>query len=451
MATTKLWHIKGRLKDLIEYVENPAKTASPHLQDFFNVFAYAQNPEKTAQGDFVTAINCVKEIALDQMILTKKQFGKDDGYIAWHGYQSFKPGEVTPELCHQIGVQTAKELWGDDFQIIVTTHLDKEHLHNHFCFNSVGFRDGRKYNYSKAERRRMMEVSDRICLEHGLSVIRNPKKAPSRPVWEDEKAGKPTRYNIYREDVQKAIYGSRRIDLMVQYLQRLGYDVDFTGPKWKIKLHKYKYYTHLETLNPEWTPEYIRSHLGLNTRYGNHRAEVHFSPYLPYELRGTWQRGKRTTHIYRLYIWWQYQLGILPKHCDYRPTSPFMKEELRKLDSLDAQIRYMAAHKIETLDDLHADLATTEAELAKQEDIRRKLQNKIRRADLEKKEEYRAEKAKVTEIITELRKRKKIAIAIEDRAARIDAAMEDLMANEDRNKQNTQQRTRNNNERRQER
>ena len=437
MATTSLWHIKGRLKDLIAYVENPAKTNDPSLQDFFNVFSYAQNPNKTAQGDFVTAINCVKEIALEQMILTKKQFGKDDGYIAWHGYQSFKPGEVTPELCHEIGVQTAKKLWGENFQIIVTTHLDKDHLHNHFCFNSVGFRDGRKYNYSKAERKRYMEVSDRICLEHGLSVIQKPKKAPSRPVWEDEEKGKPTRYNIYREDIQKAMYGSRRIDLMIRYLERLGYDVDFTGPKWKIKLHKYRYFTHLETLNPEWTPEYIRQNLGVNTRYGNHRAEVHFSPYLPEEYRGTWQRGKRTTHIYRLYIWWQYQLGILPKGTSYRPTSPFMKEELRKLDSLDAQLRYMAANKIETLDDLHADLAATEAELAKQEDIRRKLQNKIRRADPVKKEEYRTEKAKVTEIITELRKRKKMAMAIEDRSTHIDTAMEQMMANEEKERQKT--------------
>lgn len=437
MATTSLWHIKGRLKDLIAYVENPAKTNDPSLQDFFNVFSYAQNPNKTAQGDFVTAINCVKEIALEQMILTKKQFGKDDGYIAWHGYQSFKPGEVTPELCHEIGVQTAKELWGENFQIIVTTHLDKDHLHNHFCFNSVGYKDGRKYNYSKAERKRYMEVSDRICLEHGLSVIQKPKKAPSRPVWEDEKKGKPTRYNIYREDIQKAMYGSRRIDLMIRYLERLGYEVDFSGPKWKIKLHKYRYFTHLETLNPEWTPEYVRQHLGINTRYGNRRAEVHFSPYLPEEYRGTWQRGKRTTHIYRLYIWWQYQLGILPKGTSYRPSSPFMKEELRKLDSLDAQLRYMAANKIETLDDLHADLVATEAELAKQEDIRRKLQNKIRRADPEMKEEYRAEKAKVTEVITELRKRKKMAIAIEDRSTRIDTAMEQLMANEEKEQQKT--------------
>lgn len=437
MATTSLWHIKGRLKDLIAYVENPAKTNDPSLQDFFNVFAYAQNPNKTEQGEYVTAINCVKEIALEQMILTKKEFGKDDGYIAWHGYQSFKPGEVTPELCHQIGVQTAKELWGEDFQIIVTTHLDKDHLHNHFCLNSVGFRDGRKYNYSKAERKRYMEVSDRICLEHGLSVISKPKKAPSRPVWEEEKQGKPTRYNIYREDIQKAMYGSRRIDLMIKYLERLGYDVDFSGPKWKIKLHKYRYFTHLETLNPEWTPEYIRQNLGVNTRYGNHRAEVFFSPYLPEDLRGTWQRGKRTTHIYRLYIWWQYQLGILPKRCDYRPTSPFMKEELRKLDSLDAQLRYMAANKIETLDDLHADLSATEAELEKQEKFRKKLQHKIRRADPQKKEEYRAEKAKVTEAITELRKRKKMAVAIEERSIRIDTAMEQLMANEEKEQQKT--------------
>lgn len=437
MATTSLWHIKGKLKDLIAYVENPAKTVDSSMQDFFNVFSYTQNPDKTEGGEYVTAINCVKEIALEQMILTKKQFGKDDGYIAWHGYQSFKPGEVTAEQCHQIGVQTAKKMWGDSFQIIVTTHLDKDHLHNHFCFNSVGFRDGRKYNYSKTERKRFMEVSDRICMEQGLSVISKPKKSPSRPVWEDEKKGKPTRYNIYREDVSDAVLHTRRLDLTVKYLERLGYDVDFTEPNWKIKLPQYKYYTYLETLNPKWTPEYILQNLGRNTRYGSYQAQVKFSPYLPEEYWGTWQKGKITTHIYRLYIWWQYQLGILPKGCNYRPTSPFMKEELRKLDSLIAQVKYMAANRIETLDDLHADLAKTENELEQQLEIRRKLQNKMRRADPEKKEEYRKEKEQVTQRITELRKRKKMAIAIEERSTRIDAAMEQLMANEEKAQQKT--------------
>ena len=115
MATTSLWHIKGRLKDLINYVENPEKTASktPELQDLYNVFSYVQRPEATQEGEYVTAINCLKETALRQMILTKKRYGKTDGYIAWHGYQSFKPEEVTPQLAHEIGVKLAKEMWGD--------------------------------------------------------------------------------------------------------------------------------------------------------------------------------------------------------------------------------------------------------------------------------------------------------------------------------------------------
>lgn len=212
MATTSLWHIEGRLKDLIAYVENPEKTRSenPNLQPLWDVFSYVSRPEATEQGEYVSSINCLKEIALQQMILTKKQYGKENGYIAWHGYQSFKPGEVTPEQAHKIGLQLAKEMWGDRFQIIVTTHLDKDHLHNHFCFNSVSFLDGKKYNYSKTEQRKLREVSDRICREHGLSVIENPHKAPSRQVWLDEKSGKPTRYNVYREDVKEAINFSRR-------------------------------------------------------------------------------------------------------------------------------------------------------------------------------------------------------------------------------------------------
>ena len=131
MATTSLWHIKGRLSDLIAYVENPEKTVPKGTEDFFNVFSYIQNPQKTTDSSYVTAINCLKQTALQQMILTKQRYGKEDNYIAWHGYQSFKPGEVTPERCHEIGVKLAQEMWGDRFQVIVTTHLDKDHLHNH--------------------------------------------------------------------------------------------------------------------------------------------------------------------------------------------------------------------------------------------------------------------------------------------------------------------------------
>ena len=91
------------MKDLIDYVEDPEKTTirTKEQQDFFSVFSYVENPDKTAGKEYVTAINCLKETALRQMILTKKRYGKTDCYIAWHGYQSFKPEEVTPQLAHE--------------------------------------------------------------------------------------------------------------------------------------------------------------------------------------------------------------------------------------------------------------------------------------------------------------------------------------------------------------
>ncbi len=179
MATTSLWHIKGNLKDLISYVENPEKTVpNEDMQDFFDVFSYVKNLLKAKAGEYVSAINCLKETALQRMILTKKQYQKTGGYIAWHGYQSFKPDEVTPKQRHEIGLKLAREMWGDKRQIIVATHLDKGYLYNHFCFNSVSYLDGNKYNYSKSERKRLREVADHLCLEYGLSVIDKPKKAP---------------------------------------------------------------------------------------------------------------------------------------------------------------------------------------------------------------------------------------------------------------------------------
>lgn len=440
MATTSLWHIEGRLKDLIDYVENPDKTVArtQDLQDFYNVFYYVQRPEATEQGEYVSAINCLKEIALQQMILTKKQYGKDDGYIAWHGYQSFKPGEISPEQAHKIGLQLAKEMWGDRFQIIVTTHLDKDHLHNHFCFNSVSFIDGGKYNYSKAELRKLREVSDRICAEHGLSVIIKPHKAPSRPVWLDEKSGKPTRYNVYREDVREAANFSRNPYYMEDYLRRKGYITDFTGKHWKIRLPQYEHFTRLDTLDERWTPEYFQRHMGARARYGNRRAEITYPPQMPQDLKAWYKPFQRTSHIYKLYLHYCYLLGYLPKNTDYKPTSPYLKEDLRKLDEFSEQVRYMGKYNIETIEDLHADRKNIENSMERVIVTRTKLQNKIRRASPYEKEVLREEKSKVTEQITTLRKQLKLNKGIEERSVKIQEKTDLLYANEYRAKEEQQ-------------
>lgn len=440
MATTSLWHIKGRLKDLIDYVENPEKTVSKdkHLQEFYNVFSYVSRPEATENGEYVSAINCLKEIALRQMILTKKQYGKDDGYIAWHGYQSFKPDEVTPQQAHEIGLKLAKEMWGDRFQIIVTTHLDKDHIHNHFAFNSVSFLDGGKYNYSNSERQRLRDVSDRICREHGLSVIEKPHKAPSRQVWLDEKSGKPTRYNVYREDVKEAINFSRRPYYMEDYLRRKGYITDFTGKHWKIRLPQYEHFTRLDTLDEKWTLDHFKRNMGAYARYGNRRAEITYPPQMPQDLRNWFKPFQKTSHIYRLYLHYCYLLGVLPKETTYRPTSPYLKEDLRKLDELSNQVRYMSKYGIETLEDLYADREKLQGEMDKLTAYRTQLQNKIRRASPAEKETLREEKAKVTEQITSLRKRLKLNKGIEERSVKIQEKTDMLYANEYRAKEEQQ-------------
>ena len=419
MATTKLWHIQGRLKDLVDYVENPEKTVKPGLQDFFNVFSYTQNPDKTADGQFVTAINCQKDIALQQMILTKQRYGKENGYIAWHGYQSFKPGEVTPEQCHALGVELARQMWGDRFQIIVTTHLDKEHLHNHFCINSVSFKDGGKYNFSKKELKRLRDTSDRLCREQGLSVVEHPHKAPSRQVWLDEQAGKPTRYNIYRADVQQAIDSSITGRGMVQYLRGRGYIVDSTGPNLKIRLPQYPHFTRLDTLNPQWTNQGIEHLIYDRDDLISSRSKPPRKPDIPDWLRDAYQPQKRTTKIYRLYLYYCYQLGILPKGTTYHPINPQLRADLRHLDDIDRQTRYLASRKIETVEELLADRSKKEAQLESLVDQRTKLQNKIRRVSPEQKILLRKEKAEVTAKITALRKDIRDSKEIEQRSLEI--------------------------------
>ena len=165
MAVTSIWRVNGWLGKVVVYVENPDKTTNPAFyengdmseqgcQGLDDVIAYAVNSRKTEQHKeesdvlerFVSGVNCYPATARSEMMSVKKRFGKEDGTIAYHGYQSFAPGEATPEIAHKIGMELAQRLWGDKYQVVVATHLDKaNHLHNHFVMNTVSFVDGKKY------------------------------------------------------------------------------------------------------------------------------------------------------------------------------------------------------------------------------------------------------------------------------------------------------------------
>ena len=134
MATTKIWAIKDSLSRVLQYASNPDKTTYSDLQ---TVLHYAENGKKTVSDDeetcFVTGVNCNADTAFEEMLSVQERYGKTGRNVAYHAYQSFKTGEITPELCHQLGVELAKKMWGSEYQVLVATHLNTGTLQDEFC------------------------------------------------------------------------------------------------------------------------------------------------------------------------------------------------------------------------------------------------------------------------------------------------------------------------------
>ena len=181
MAVTSIWRVHGSVGKVLDYVENAEKTTAVSTGDgdLSDVIDYAIQQHKTSQTQmrdgeevvqrFVSGINCNPRTAKMEMQKIKKFYGKEDGVIAYHGYQSFAPGEATPEIAHEIGVKLARQLWGDRYQVLVATHLDRaNHLHSHFVINTVSFVDGIKYHRTKQDYKEMQRVSDALCKEYGI-------------------------------------------------------------------------------------------------------------------------------------------------------------------------------------------------------------------------------------------------------------------------------------------
>ena len=168
-AVTSIWKIKDRLDHVVHYVEDEEKTVD-------TVLDYVNNDDKTNEKKYVTCINCDSFDSCKSMMNTKKFFNDHKQIMAFHGYQSFEPGEVSGEVAHEIGIKLVEELYGDKFEVVVATHVDKKHIHNHFLLNSTSFVDGKRFCNTKKDYRMLRETSDKLCLEYGLSIVKNPKK-----------------------------------------------------------------------------------------------------------------------------------------------------------------------------------------------------------------------------------------------------------------------------------
>jgi len=445
MATTKIWAIKGDIRSLVKYVDDPNKTteqADDEMKNLFNVFDYATNSSKTEQKLFVSGVNCLPETAIQQMVMTKRQYGKTDKILAFHAIQSFKPGEVTPEQCHEIGLQLAREMWGEGYQVVVATHLDKAHLHNHFAINSVSFLDGKKYNSCKAATQQLRDVSDRLCRERGLSVIENPGRSPDRMLYLAEKNGEPTRYNVYRQAIDRAIRQSISPYTMMLVLQRQGF-IASTNPKrhWTIALPGCRN-TRMKTLGAEYTPQRIWKRFPLTPE----RPPPPKKPE-PQRMRllGSFNQVKKITGFQALYFHYLYLLGKLPKNRPHPPRHPILWEDVRKLEKYSAQIRLICRHKIDTSEQLQVYKDKTQSKMDELIAQRTKIQNKLRRAqDPEVIADLREQKAELSKQITVCRKDLKLCDGIKENTARMKEKMAVIRAHEKQIQPKTKQKNKQN-------
>lgn len=424
MAVTKIWDIKGRLEYSMDYVSNPDKTHNPayneaELQALRDVLDYAMNEDKTEKRYFVSGINCNTTCAREQFITVKKSYNKEDGIIAFHGYQSFAPDETTPEMAHKIGVQLARELWGDRFQVIVATHVNTNCLHNHFLLNSVSFKDGKKYHDCNASYAEMRRASDRLCKEYGLSVVKEPKKG-SEPIYEAQmsKAGMPTRYNVARAAIDEAISKSCNMREFEAHLKAMGYATQFNRKRkyWTVTPSGWNKPIRLARLGAEYTNDKILQRVMENP------SSVRMQPFhtgrKQYLLMTRKDKINKVGGLKGLYLKYCYQLGYLPRYKQNpNKVHSLLKEDIIRCEIFTKQIRLLGKNEIS--DEAGLNLFIEEKkellnELAEQRDHLRKVN---RRAIPENvKEQNRDKISEISERMKQIRKDLKLAEDIKQRA-----------------------------------
>ena len=352
MAITKIWAVKDDLNRVLNYIKNENKTKEEMSDGLKEVLTYTTQGYKTNEKEYITGINCDPKTALTQMMNTKLSYNKMDGRLAFHAVQSFKPGELTPDECHKLGIQLAKQMWGNRFEVVVSTHLDKKHLHNHFVVNSVSWVDGKKYDNKKADIDHFREINDAICKEHGLNVIDKPSgKAMNYGEWNAEKNDGIYFRKIIRYDVDSVLSYARDPDQFVEGLEAMGYEVDLSKTHWTLKHPQAKRPMRFYKLSKDG--RYNKEHIlnQLNTSLLNPMRPV--SDFIVSKEYIPDPNKPKAKGIKAMYIKYCFMLGIYRKPGSKQTyISPEIRKDLIYLEKITEQNTFVGKHNIETMDDV---------------------------------------------------------------------------------------------------
>ena len=361
MAVTKILARKGRLDVGVRYVLNGDKTNEQILT--------------TSQG-------CSMEHAVSRMMKTKRHYRQMDGVQYYHIIQSFKPGEVTPELALEIAKEFAAEHLSG-YEAVIGVHEDKEHIHAHTIFNSVNANTGEKYHSNaRSYYSQIRAISDRLCREHGLSVIMEGKteKAVSYIEWLRQSKGQPTFRSMLEADLREAIEDANDIGHFFLIMEHKGYEIKY-GSRLGFRLRGQprpsgtglgrpggkvpgqERFMIPGRKDPLFTEAGIRAAIEGNLdaiEAGTRPAIIYRPRYEPYRRR----HPQKYTGFMALYVHYLYLLGKAGQR-QYPPKmTPHLRREIMKFESYKEQFAFLRAHGVSTAEDLQAVRARAEETLA---------------------------------------------------------------------------------------
>lgn len=409
-----------------------------------------ENDDKTDKKMFVGGINCSKQNAYEEMIAVQRRFGMKGKVVAYHGIQSFRHGEVTPEEAFEIGKETARRMWGDRYQVLVTVHLNTQSTHCHMVANPCSFVDGQKFKNKIGDHLELRKISDAVCREHGLSVLENSDfytKGKKKEYWA-HKSGQLTHRDMLKRDMEYCLKYSSKEEELEKQLYGLGYKIDWQrmsviGKGWDraVRLKNIgitdevidRYFEENRS-NPYFGMDEWNTHLPIRNRSA---PIVDLMRKLDFTVDHSNDTAKVVVSAVFYIVLALFEIAKTVK--DYAIQSHELRYEARNIEKFVSEYKFLRAENIDTLKDLKDYIDSTEKDIAELESKRQLADNKKRRAKTpEETRRYKDERKEVTNQIAPLRKKLKQAKEILDKSPRLYALIK-LESDLERGKQPTKE------------
>lgn len=418
MAVLKIHVIREQLRHRIDYVMNPEKTACQGFHTFFGI-----------KDTLTSGFNCACDLAFEQMMETKQYEKKTDKVLGYHYIQSFKPGEVTPLEAHQVGCEFIERCFAEDYEVVIGTHTDHAHIHNHIILNSVSLKDGRKFQSTPASFYKLREISDEICRAHGLSVIDEPKtrKGKHYAEWKAEQEYRPTIRNEIRRDIEVVLKQSRSLKEFWTLLELRGYEIKKNDKRKYVAIRppNGKRFIRLKSLGEEYTPRELVKRLEADKdqvsenrklfallrhqRKNRKKYSVLSWTVIPHHQRLT-LRGIRA--LYWRYV---YMLSKVRTRKAPRVVRGVMLDEIKKLERYTQQFYFLRNNRLNTRTEINLYEEALSNEIYVLTDRRKHLYSDSRKPDADKSAIKEQTKQLTTEL-RELRKKQRTCKSILDNA-----------------------------------